>query len=185
MTGSRRLSVALALAGLCLVAARPAMAMSGDCLWDHLRPETRTELIRGYMRDGPDVLGRVFISDAEYDAVDTGCDGSRRAEERTKERLLAAVVFEHGSAVFLKQRLGWRDGDIQSAWDRILPADQARLRRSADTILSERDPIEDDLSAPVRAFLGGRRADDDASLADQARGYLTSRSMREAIERRD
>jgi len=184
MTASRRLAFALGLAGLVFLAARPAMAMSGACLWGQLRPETRSALIGGYLRDGPDVLDRVYISDAEFDAVDRTCDGSHRTDEALKERLLSAVVFEQGSAVYLKQKLGWRDGDIQAAWERIAPDHQAMLRRSADTILANRDPINDDLSGPVRAFLGPRTADSDPALADQARGYLTSRAIREAVERR-
>lgn len=182
MTASPRLAALIATAGLTLAAATSARAMTGACLWDHLRPETRSALIRGYLRDGPDVLDRVYVSDQEFDAVDTACEG-RRTDERVKERLLAAVVFEHGSAVYLKQRLGWRDDDIQHAWERIAPDGLAMLRRSADTILEEKDPINDDLSGPVRAFLPPRQ-NDDPPLADQARGYLTSRAMREAIERR-
>ena len=182
MTASPRLAVLIAVFGLGLAAAPAAQAMTGACLWDHLRSETRNALIRGYLRDGPDVLDRVYVSDEEFDAIDSACDG-RRTDERLKERLLAAVVFEHGSAVYLKQRLGWRDDDIQRAWERMAPDSLAMLRRSADTILDEMDPINDELSSPVRAFLG-THPDEDPPLADQARGYLTSRAMREAIERR-
>ena len=95
-----------ASASLLLLAASPALALSGQCFWDQLEPATRGALVNGYQQQGPQVLDRVFVSDRELRAIDEQC-GAGSAPGELKDRLLAAVVFEHGSAVFLKGALHW------------------------------------------------------------------------------
>ena len=175
--------VAAAAAGLALAGGAPALALSGQCFWDQLDPPTRGALLDGYQRLGPDVLDRVFISDRELRAIDTQC-AAASVDGELKERLLAAVAFEHGSAVFLKGWLQWSDADLQAAWSRLRPEQTGLLRRQAQAVLSGAPPSNEDLSEAVEDFLGRDPGRLDPGLADQARGYLTSRAMREAIERR-
>ena len=172
------------LAGASLMlGARPALALNGQCFWSHLEPATRSALLDGYQRLGPQVLDRVFVSDRELDAIDSQC-GADRGDDALKERLLAAVTFEHGAAVFLKGWLRWDDGALQGAWTRLGPEQTARLRRQADAILTGAPSADDDLHDAIGAFLQRDPAREDPALVDQLRGYLTSRAMREAIERR-
>ncbi len=168
-----------AAAGL---AATPSHAMSGDCVWGQLAPATRDAMIQGYLRNGPDVLGRVFVSARELEDIDANC-ASTAVPDDLKDRLFSAVVLERGAAVFLKQRLGWRDEDLQDAWERMAPHERAALRRGADAILQGERPA-DDLSDAMRAFLGDSPALDDPKAIDEVMGYLTSRAIREAIEQR-
>ena len=168
---------------LALAAGAPALALSGQCFWDQLEPPTREALLDGYQRLGPQVLDRVFISDRELQAIDARC-GAAAVDGELKERLLAAVAFEHGSAVFLKGWLHWSDADIQAAWSRLRPEETGLLRRQAQGALAGAPPANEDLSEAVEAFLGRDPDREDSGLADQVRGYLTSRAMREAIERR-
>jgi hypothetical protein len=169
-------SALLAVAG-----ARPALALDGQCFWSHLEEPTRRQLLEGYQRLGPQVLDRVLISDREIQSIDAQCGGAS-ADPQLKERLLSAVIFEHGSAVFLKGWLRWDDQAIQGAWSRLGPDQSARLRRQADGVLRAAPPPEEDLSGAVGAFLGRDPAGVDPAVADQVRGYLISRAMREAIE---
>ena len=53
------LPVSVVAAGLLLAAAQPAFALSGQCFWSHLEPPTRSDLLEGYQRQGPQVLDRV------------------------------------------------------------------------------------------------------------------------------
>jgi hypothetical protein len=174
---------ASASAGLLLAAASPALAISGQCFWNQLEPPTRGALLEGYQRLGPQVLDRVPISERELTAIDVQC-GAQDAPGDLKDRLLTAVVLEHGSAVFLKGWLHWDDQAIQDAWSRLGPEAISVLRRQAQAVLAGVPPEDADLSGAVGAFLGRDPSREDPGLVDQARGYLTSRAMREAIERR-
>jgi hypothetical protein len=173
--------LASAAAGLLLLAGSPALAMSGQCFWERLEPPTRGALLDGYQRLGPEVLDRVPISDRELAAIDAACGPGPGA---LKERLLSAVVFEHGSAVFLKGWLRWDDMAIQAAWNRVGPQAAGALRRQAEDVLSGAPPAgEDAVTGAIGAFLGRDPAAQPPGLVDQVRGYLTSRAMREVIER--
>jgi len=181
---SSRALLALAFASAALTAsAGPALALSGQCFWSHLEVPTRQNLLDGYQRDGPAVLDRIAISDRELASLDEQCD-ARSVDPSIKERLLAATVFEHGSAVFLKGWLRWDDGAIQAAWLRLSPEQAAGLRRQAEGVLAGQPPDPSgNLGGATGAFLGRDPSREDPALIDQVRGYLTSRSMREAIER--
>ena len=168
-------------AGLLLLAAQPASAMTGQCFWQQLQAPTRQALLDGYQRLGPQVLDRVQISDRELGAIDSACGPGPDA---LKERLLSAVVLEHGSAVFLKGWLHWDDAAMEAAWSRLSP-DQARLlRRDANAILAGEQPADQSLTDAIGEFLDREPGRDSAGVVDQVRGYLTSRAIREAIERR-
>ena len=178
---TRATAFAPAAVGLVLSAASPALAMSGQCFWDRLEPPTRNALLDGYQRLGPEVLDRVPVSDRELAAIDAACGPGPDA---LKERLLSAVVFEHGSAVFLKGWLRWDDMALQAAWNRIPPEAAGALRRQAEAALSGAPPGgEDSVMGAVGAFLARDPASQPPGLVDQVRGYLTSRAMREVIER--
>jgi hypothetical protein len=179
----RAFAISATAAALALGAASPALALSGQCFWSHLEVATRQNLIDGYQRLGPQVLDRVFISDREFSAIDAQC-GADRAEPSVKERLLAAVTFEHGSAVFLKGWFRWDDQTLQGAWMRLTPGQAAQLRGQAEAALSAAQPGGDDLRGAIGSFLGRDPDREDPAVIDQVRGYLTSRAMREAIERR-
>ena len=171
----------VAVSGVQPALAQPRPALSGECFWRHLERPTRAALLQGYQQLGPDVLDRVFISDDEHRAIDEACQAARGADPSTKQRLLAAIVVEHGAAVFLKGRLRWQDEDIQAAWRRLDPEARSRLRREADAALGPRAPGPDDIEGLAEVFLGP--AAQDTSALDQAKAYLTSRAVREAIER--
>jgi hypothetical protein len=169
--------------GALVLGAQPALALNGQCFWNQLDPTTRGALVNGYQRLGPEVLDRVLISDHELDAIDRQCaDG--RGDDALKERLLSAVTLEHGAAVFLKGWLRWDDGALQDAWTRLGPEQKARLLRQADASLTGAAAGDDDLREAISTFLQRDPAREDPALVDQVRGYLTSRAMREAIERR-
>jgi hypothetical protein len=178
-----RLTLALACAGLALAAAEPALALSGECFWSHLEGPTRRALLDGYQRQGPEVMDRVFIADRELQAIDAQCEAAS-VDDAVKERLLAATVFEHGSAVFLKGWLRWGDGELQQAWSRLRPEQAGQLRRQAEAAVSGAPPSNEELFGPIGAFLGRDPGREDPALVDQVRGYLTSRAIREATERR-
>ena len=173
----------LAAAGAVVVAfgaAGPSFAMSGECLWRHLEPATRDAFLRQYPRLGPEVLDRVAVSDREYDAMDEAC-GAAGADPALKDRLFGAIVIEHGSAVYLEGKLGWDNGAIQDAWERLPPDMLDRLHREARLTLRRQSPQSDDLDRAARTFLGSDPSD--RAVFDQARAYVTSRIMRETVER--
>ena len=167
-----------------MLSAAPALAMDGACVWDHLQPATRDAFVSGYVRQGPEVIDRVSVSEQEYDAIDQAC-APRPLDEDIKDRLLAAVVLEQGSAAVLKGRLGWTDADLQAGWRRLGPDQRAALGQGARAALdgtgAPPGDASDELLGAVRTFLG-RSAGDDRVTEDQAGGYLTSRAVREAIE---
>ncbi|MGZ6016902.1 MAG: hypothetical protein ACXWKM_14280 [Phenylobacterium sp.] len=171
-----------AAAALALGLAGSASAMTGACLWAHLQQPTRTALVEGYQRDGTDVLDKVLITDREFKAIDELCTDGPDLSDDQKERLLAAVVYEHGAAIFLERRLNWDDAAIHAALERLPEADKAALRRGAEAVLAGREPSGDP-SAAAAAFLSGTNAMEDKGAIDEAVGFLTSRAMREAIER--
>ncbi len=168
---------------LALAAGGPALALTGECFWSHLEGPTRRALLDGYQRLGPQVLDRTPIADRELQAIDAQCEADR-VDEAIKERLLTAVVLEHGSAVFLKGWLRWSDHDLQQAWIRLRPDEATLLRRQAEAVVSRLPGADPDLRGPIGSFLGHDPAREDPALVDQVRGYLTSRAVREAIERR-
>lgn len=175
--------VLVAGALLALSAAEPALALTGECFWSHLEGPTRRALLDGYQRQGPEVMDRVFISDRELQSIDAQCEAGR-SDDGVKERLLAATVFEHGAAVFLKGSMRWSDQDLQQAWSRLKPDEASQLRRQAEAVISGVQGADEDLRGPIASFLGRDPGGEDPALVDQLRGYLTSRSIREAIERR-
>jgi hypothetical protein len=167
--------------GVLLLMAGPASALSGQCFWNQLQALTRGALVQGYQRLGPQVLDRVQISDGELAAIDSNCGPGPDA---LKERLLSAVVLEHGSAVFLKGWMHWDDQGIQQAWGRIDPDQSQILRGQAEALVAGAQQPEQSLSRAIGEFLGHDPERDEPGVADQVRGYLTSRAIREAIERR-
>jgi hypothetical protein len=179
----KALPVAVAASLLAVFGAGRALALSGQCFWSHLEEPTRRDLLEGYQRLGPGVLDRVYISDREIQSIDAQC-AAAEADPALKERLLSAVVLEHGSAVFLKGWLRWDDAAIQGAWSRLGPDEADRLRRQASAVITGTEPANSDLTGAVGAFLGRDPGREDPGLVDQVRGYLTSRAVREAIERR-
>jgi hypothetical protein len=179
----RVLATLASSAALLVAGASPAMALSGQCFWDQLEPPTRSALLEGYQRLGPQVLDRIPIDQRELAAIDARC-AAQGAQEELKDRLLTAVVLEHGSAVFLKGWLRWDDAAIQGAWSRLGPEEIGLLRRQAQGALTGAEPADVDLSRAVGAFLGRDPSREDPGLLDQVHGYLTSRAIREAIERR-
>jgi len=170
-----------ATAGLLLIAAGPSWALSGQCYWSRLEQPTRDALLQGYQRLGPQVLDRVPVSDRELADIDAACGPG---PEDLKDRLLSATVLEHGSAAFLKGWLRWDDDAIQAAWARIDPEQAEQLRRQADAVLARSAPSDESLSRAVGEFLGQDPDRQAPGVVDQVRGYLTSRAIREAIERR-
>lgn len=181
---SARLSAFTAAAALALGATHPAMAMSGRCFWNQLRPQTRDILLDAYQRQGPAGIDPSTIGDAELQAMDETC-GAGRADVDLKERMLAAVVFEQGSAAILTRALEWDGRALDAAWDRLSPDDRSLLNRGAEAVLDGAQTPREDLAPIVSDFLGeavARRQP--PAVADEARGYLTSRALIEAIERR-
>ncbi len=161
-------------------AASPCFAMTGECFWRHLSPATREAFLRDYSRLGAEVLDRVAVGDDEYAEMDSAC-GAAEADPAAKDRLLAATVIEHGSAVFLQGRLRWDGEAIQAAWRRLPQEDREALSDQANAVLSGRAPAQADVTGPARRFVG-EEAQPDRDLLDQASAYVTSRAMREAIE---
>ena len=176
-----RLFAAAGAAAVMTLAASPGFAMTGDCFWTHLSPATRDAFLSDYGRLGADVLDRVAVSADEYGAIDTDC-GAAGADPATKDRLLGAVVIEHGAAVFLQGRLHWDSGAVQDAWSRVPQEDVDWLHDQARQVLRGQSAGTADVTTLARAFLGPG-ADPDPAVLDQARAYITSRAMREEIER--
>ena len=177
---SLRLIAGLGAALLGIAAASPGFAMSGECFWRHLSQPTRDAFLKNYGRLGAEVLDRVAVDDADYAQIDSAC-GAASADPATKDRLLAASVIEHGSAVFLEGRLHWDADAIQAAWSRLPPEDLDGLHGQASQVLRGQAPGEADVSGPARRFVGNAAGEDRDVLA-QARAYVTSRAMRETIE---
>jgi hypothetical protein len=177
---SRHLLAAAGAAAVALGAASPGLAMSGDCFWRHLQPATREAFLREYGRLGPEVLDRVAVSDREYAAMDAACGGSG-SSSGLKDRLLGATVIEHGAAVYLQGKLGWDSQAIQAAWSRLSPDLLDRLHQEARLALRSQSPRSEDLDRAARRFLGSDPSE--PAVLDQARAYVTSRVMREAVER--
>ena len=178
---SLRLSAAIGAAAITICAASPSFAMTGECFWRHLAPATRDALLRDYERLGAEALDRVAVSGDEYGAMDSEC-GAAGADPAVKDRLLGAVVIEHGSAVFLQGRLHWNSDGIQTAWARIAPDDVDWLHDQAKQVLRGQTPESADVSGPARDFLGDA-PDPNPEVLEQARAYVASRAMREQIER--
>lgn len=170
----------VAAGSLLLLLAGPGWALDGRCFWNQLQPMTRGALLQGYQRLGPQVLDRVPIGDAELSAIDANCGPGPDA---LKERLLTAVVLEHGAAQFLKGWMRWDDAAIDAAWARIDPEQAERLHRQARAVVDGGPQADESLSRAIGQFLDRDPDQLDPGVADQARGYLTSRAIREAIER--
>ncbi len=177
---SLRVIAGLGAALVGVAAASPGFAMSGECFWRHLSPATREAFLKDYGRLGAEVLDRVAVDDADYAAIDSACDAAS-ADPATKDRLLAATVIEHGSAVFLEGRLHWDADVIQAAWSRLPREDLDGLHGQARQVLRGQAVEQADVTGPARRFVGSG-GDGDRDVLDQARAYVTSRAMREAIE---
>lgn len=176
-----RPSAALGAAAVLIGAASPGFAMTGECFWTHLSPATREAFLGDYQRMGADVFDRVAVSADEYNLIDSAC-GAADADAATKDRLLGAVVIEHGAASYLQGRLHWDSDAIQNAWGRLGSEDVDWLHDQARQVLRGQNSGTADVTTLARAFLG-QDADPDPAVLDQARAYVTSRAMREAIER--
>jgi len=177
-----RLFAAAGAAVVMMGAAAPGFAMTGACFWAHLAPATRDAFLANYARMGADALDRVEVSSDEYAAMDSAC-GAADSSAATKDRLLGAVVIEHGSAVFLEGQLHWDAAAIEDAWGRISSDDMDWLHDQARQVLRGQSDGTADVTNIARAFLGPD-ADPDPGVLDQARAYITSRAMREEIEQR-
>jgi hypothetical protein len=175
-----RLFIAAGAAAVMMGAAAPGFAMTGDCFWTHLAPATRGAFLANYARMGADALDRVAVSSDEYAAMDSAC-GAADSSAATEDRLLGAVVIEHGSAVFLEGRLHWDAAAIDAAWGHISSDDMDWLHDQARQVLRGQSDGTADVTNIAKAFLGDAAAADPGVL-DQARAYITSRAMREEIE---
>lgn len=175
-----RLLAAAGAAALATLAASPSLAMTGECFWSHLSPATRATFLSNYGQLGAEALDRVKVSADEYGAMDSAC-GAAGVDPAIKDRLLGADVIEHGSAAFLEGSLRWDNDAIETAWSRLTQDDLDSLHDQAREAIRGRASDDEDVTVQARRFLGDMVVTNPQVL-DQARAYVTSRAMREAIE---
>jgi hypothetical protein len=172
----------LALAGVLVAAASPALAADGNCLWDSLTPQTRDALLAAYRANPDTAFGQVRPSTEDQQAMTRAC-AMTAANMLESLATLKMTTIERGAAAALQAERGIDAARLDAAWAGLAAADRSAILAQASAAI-EGDEDTGAADAAITRFMNGLGLPLSTAGVNQGFYWLRAHAMRLAYERR-
>ncbi|MBI1406334.1 MAG: hypothetical protein GC145_09440 [Caulobacter sp.] len=180
MTRLHRIVPAIFALALAASAAPAFAAVKGDCLWNAMPAQARTDMLNGYRAKGIGALGEVHIDDASVLGLRKAC-GLKEEEDYTAGEVLGAMILEKGADLVLFERNKVPRGSLDKAWRGLSAADREALTTFGLNIMKDNNEGAAEAGIIVFAVAGKLGLPTD-QLNTDVFAYLLGRAIREARE---